>query len=72
MEKVQLTQSCRSSKRDILLLAFKFSGVTNNHFVDLEGWKDESTLEPHSDFEPTITTLQAIAPKVRWKIKVKK
>ena len=35
-----------------LLFTTKFPDIPGTHFIDLEGWKAESTLEPPSGFEP--------------------
>ena len=34
-----------------LLFTTKFPDIPGTHFIDLEGWKAESTLEPPSAFE---------------------
>ena len=34
-----------------LLFTTKFQGNSGTHFIDLEGWKADSTMEPPSGFE---------------------
>ena len=40
-----------------LLFTTKFPEVLGTHVIDSQGWKAESTLEPHSGFEHGIPGL---------------
>ena len=43
--------STASRRRGSLLFTTKFPGNSGTHFIDLEGWKADSTMELPSGFE---------------------